>query len=105
LRYKRLLFAERVVYPLDHRQPLLRVIRPVRWMIGPDARLTAACFRATFAPGLVDDVRLAVVSALLRLDMRRRFGSRTLAAPPASALLARPAEPLDIVDAALADCG
>ena len=48
---------------------------------------------------------MALVSAFLRLDMRRKYGSRALGAPPAAALLARLGELLDIVDAALADSG
>ena len=84
---------------------LARTVQPVRWMIAANARRTAARFRAAYAPGLVDDVRMALVSATLRLDTRRKYGSRTLGAPPAATLLARLGEVLDLVDAALAESG
>lgn len=84
---------------------LAHAIQPVRWMIPANARRTAARFRAAYPPGLLDDVRMALVAATLRLDARRKFGSRSLAAPPAAHLLARLDEVLDLVDAALADSG
>lgn len=80
-------------------------VQPVRWLIAANARRTAARFRSAYRRGLVDDVRMALVSAILRLDVRRKYGSRALGAPPAATLLSRLAEVLDIVEAALADCG
>ena len=74
-------------------------------MIPANARRTAARFRSVYAPGFVESARMGVVSAVMRLDMRRKYGSRALGAPPAAALLARLSELLDIVDAALADTG
>lgn len=82
-----------------------RAIQPIRWMIPTNARRTAARFRAAYPPGLVDDLGMALVSATLRLDARRLYGSRSLAAPPAADLLARLGEVLDLIEAALADSG
>jgi glutathione S-transferase len=84
---------------------LARTVQPVRWMIPANARRTAARFRSAYAAGFVEDVRMGLVGAVMRVDMRRKYGSRTLGAPPAPTLLARLAELLDIVDAALADTG
>lgn len=82
-----------------------RTIQPVRWMIAANARRTAARFRSAYAPGLLGSARMALVSGFLRLDMRRKYGSRALGAPPATTLLARLGELLDVVEAALADSG
>jgi glutathione S-transferase len=82
-----------------------RTVQPVRWMIAANARRTAARFRSAYAPGLFEDLRMGVVSTAVRLDMRRKYGSRTLGSAPPAALLARLGELLDIVDAALADTG
>jgi len=84
---------------------LARTIQPVRWMIAANARRTAARFRSAYPPGLFDDFRMALVSATLRFDARRKHGSRALGAPPAAPLLARLGEVLDLVDAALAESG
>jgi glutathione S-transferase len=84
---------------------LARTIQPVRWMIAANARRTAARFRSAYRAGVFDDARMALVSAFLRLDMRRKYGSRALGAPPAASLLARLGELVDMVDAALADSG
>jgi glutathione S-transferase len=84
---------------------LARTIQPVRWMIAANARRTAARFRSAYPAGVLDDARMALVSAFLRLDMRRKYGSRVLGAPPAASLLARLGELVDTVDAALADSG
>jgi glutathione S-transferase len=82
-----------------------RTVQPVRWMIAANARRTSARFRSAYAPGFVDSARMALVAAFLRLDMRRKYGSRALGAPPAATLLARLAELLDLVDAALVESG
>jgi glutathione S-transferase len=84
---------------------LSRTVQPVRWMIPANARRTAARFRSAYAAGFVEDVRMGLVSAVMRLDTRRKYGSRALGAPPAATLLARLAELLDVVEAALADSG
>jgi glutathione S-transferase len=84
---------------------LARSIQPVRWMITSNARRTAARFRSAYPAGIFDDARMALVSAFLRLDMRRKYGTRALGAPPAASLLARLGELADIVDAALAESG
>jgi glutathione S-transferase len=84
---------------------LARTVQPVRWMIPANARRTAARFRSAYATELLEDMRMALVSTALRLDMRRKFGSRALTAPPTAALLARLGEVLDIVDAGLAETG
>jgi len=84
---------------------LARTVQPVRWMIPANARRTAARFRAAYASGLAGDLSMTLVSATLRLDARRKYGSRLLGAPPAAMLLARLGEVLDLVDAALAESG
>jgi len=84
---------------------LSRTVQPVRWMIAANARRTAARFRSAYAAGFVEDVRMALVAAVMRVDTRRKYGSRALGAPPAATLLSRLAELLDVVDAALADTG
>lgn len=84
---------------------LARTIQPVRWMIAANARRTAARFRSAYPAGLLDDAGMALVSAFLRLDMRRKYGSRALGAPSATSMLARLGEVVDLVDAALADSG
>lgn len=84
---------------------LASTIQPVRWLIPANARRTAALFRAPYPPGLVEDLRMGLVAAVLRLDMRRKHGSRALAVAPPATLLARLGELLDTVDAALADTG
>jgi len=84
---------------------LAGTIQPVRWMIAANARRTAARFRSAYPAGFVDDVLMALVSAFLRLDMRRKFGSRALGAAPAATLMGRLGELLDVVDAALANSG
>ena len=99
LRARALLIEEGFDEGLGH------AVQPIRWMIPANARRTAARFRAGYAPGLVEDLRMALVSAVLRLDVRRKYGSRSLATPPTAALLARLGEVLDIIDAALADSG
>ncbi|MCU1281909.1 MAG: Glutathione S-transferase domain protein [bacterium] len=82
-----------------------RTVQPVRWMIEANARRSAARFRSAYAPGLAGSLRMALVSGFLRLDMRRKYGSRMLGAPPAATLLARLGELIDIVEAALAESG
>ncbi len=84
---------------------LAQTVQPVRWLIPANARRTAARFRSAYPAGLVEDVRMGLVSAVLRLDMRRKLGSRALgvAAPPV--LLARLGELLDLCEAALAETG
>lgn len=84
---------------------LAGTIQPVRWMIAANARRTAARFRSAYGLGIFEGIRMALVTTFLGLDMRRKYGSRALGAPPASALLARLGELLDLVDAALADSG
>ncbi len=80
-------------------------IQPIRWMIASNARRTAARFRVPYPAGLVGSLRMALFSAFLRLDMRRKHGSRALDAPPPATLLSRLGELLDILDAALAETG
>lgn len=99
LRARALLIEEGFDEGLGH------AVQPIRWLIPANARRTAARFRAAYGPGVVESARMALVSAVLRLDMRRKFGSRALGAPPATALLARLGEVLDTVDAALAETG
>jgi glutathione S-transferase len=82
-----------------------RIVQPVRWMIAANARRTAARFRSAYAPGFSQDVRMGIVTTFLRVDMRRKYGSRMLSTPPAAALLERLGELLDTVDAALTETG
>jgi glutathione S-transferase len=84
---------------------LARTVQPVRWMIAANARRTSARFRSAYAPGFLGSARMALVTGFLRLDMRRKYGSRALGAPPAATLLARLGELCDIVDAALVETG
>jgi glutathione S-transferase len=84
---------------------LVATIQPVRWFIPANARRTTARFRSAYPRGLLDDLRFALISAVLRLDVRRKCGSRTLGAPSSATILARLAELLDVLDAALVDTG
>jgi glutathione S-transferase len=99
LRARALLFEE------GFDEGLARTVQPVRWMIASNARRTSARFRSAYAPGLLGSARMALVTSVLRLDMRRKYGSRALGAPPPATLLARLGEMLDIVEAALAESG
>jgi glutathione S-transferase len=80
-------------------------VQPVRWLIPANARRTAAFFRSAYPPGLIDDLRIGLVAAALRIDMRRKHGSRTFGVASPATLLARLGELLDSVDAALAETG
>jgi glutathione S-transferase len=80
-------------------------VQPVRWFIAANARRTSARFRSGYPPGLVDDIRMALVSSVLRLDLRRKYGGRSLVAPPPAAILTRLATMLDVVEGALAETG
>ncbi len=80
-------------------------VQPVRWAIPANAGRTAARFRSAYPPGIVNAVGMSLVAAALRLDARRKYGSRALTVSSAATLLARLGELLDIVDAALAATG
>jgi glutathione S-transferase len=84
---------------------LARTIQPVRWMIAANAKRTAARFRSAYPAGAVEDVRMGMVTAFMRVDIRRKYGSRSLGAPTPSAILARLGELCDILEAALAETG
>src|SRR5689334_5172036 len=51
---------------------LSATIQPVRWSIPANARRTAARFRSAYPPGVVDGAQLALVNAVMRLDVRRK---------------------------------
>src|SRR5262249_48995236 len=111
-------FVERPVIPRDPAlrarallleegfdEGLGRTIQPVRWMIAANARRTAARFRSAYPPGLFETLRMGLVNAPLRIDMRRKYCSRTLGAPTRSEIFTRLGELLDLTEAALVETG
>lgn len=82
---------------------LAATIQPVRWLMPPNARRTAARFRSAYRGGVVEDMRMALVNAVMRIDMRRKHGGRSFGVRPPAELLARLGELCDVVDAALAE--
>ena len=80
-------------------------VQPVRWLIPANARKTAAKFRSAYPPGIVDGVRMAIVNRVMRLDQRRKYGSRAMLAPSRDKIIARLTELCDTVEAALAETG
>jgi glutathione S-transferase len=97
--------ARALLYEEGFDEGLGRTVQPIRWMIAANARRTSARFRAAYGTGFLAGLRMALVTRFLRLDMRRKYGGRTLGAPPAATLLIRLGEVLDTVDAALAETG
>lgn len=84
---------------------LSATIQPVRWSIPANARRTAARFRSAYPPGVVDGAQLALVNAVMRLDVRRKYGSRAFGVKPPAMLLARLGELVDVIENALGDSG
>jgi glutathione S-transferase len=83
-------------------EALTRVVQPVRWFL--NGKHTLALFRSAYPEGARIDLEWAAVSRFLKIDMRRKYGER-FGAPPATEILARLAEVMDVFDGALAESG
>jgi glutathione S-transferase len=85
-------------------EALGRAVQPVRWCIARNFERTMALFRSGYPPGPIEDAKMAVVGAFMRVDMRRKYGGR-FGAPPERVTLNRLAEVVDLLDGALEETG
>ncbi len=79
-------------------------VQPARWLLGENGARTQALFRSAYPPGRADDLAFVVIGQAMRLDQRRKYGSRA-GALSSSEVLKRLARVVDVLDTTLAETG